>query len=276
MVDSLDLLDTVDLAYGEAGHGPPLVLLHGLGGSRNDWPLQLPAFVQRYRTVAVDLRGHGLSPKPPGPYRIGLMAADVALLLMRRKTGPAHVLGLSLGGAVAQQMALDYPELVRSLVLVNTASRFVSSQWRHRLLGAQRFAAAYLQGMDSVAEDVAQRLFPLLEQAPLRNETIERIRSNDLGAYRASLWSLARFNLTALLELISCPTLIVAGDQDNTIALQAKVELAKRIPNSRLEIITGSGHATPIDQPELFNQVVLRFLEEVGDGTPPSNGSGQR
>ena len=243
--------------------GAPLVLLHGLGSSRNDWALQLPAFVPQFRTIAVDLRGHGQSPKPPGPYRIAQFAADVALLLMRLDARPAHVVGLSLGGAVAQQLALDFPELVRSLVLVNTASRFVTSEWRQRMLGLKRFAGVYLQGMDKVAVDVADRLFPLLEQTPLRTEAVTRIASNDPKAYRASLWAIARFNATFLLELITCPTLIIAGEQDTTVPLAAKQMLAQRIPNSRLVIIPNSGHATPIDQPEAFNSAVLDFLSNV-------------
>lgn len=269
-----DLIDSVDLAYGEAGQGAPLALIHGLGSSRNDWPLQLPEFTQRYRTVALDLRGHGLSPKPAGPYRVSQMAADVALLLIRLNARPAHVLGISLGGAVAQQLALDYPQLVRSLVLVNTAARFVSSQWRQRLLGARRVANVYLHGMDQVAEDVARSLFPLLEQTALRLETVERIKANDLQAYRASLWAVARFDVTALLETITCPTLVVAGDRDATVPLASKRLLAQRIPHSRLEIIADSGHATPVDQPAAFNQAVLRFLEEVDSAQPPA-GSGE-
>ena len=263
MTTSYDLLDTVDLAYGEAGAGAPLVLLHGLGSSRHDWALQLPAFVSNYRTIAVDLRGHGASPRPAGPYRIAQFAADVALLLMRIDARPAHVVALSLGGAVAQQLALDYPELVRSLVLTNTASRFVTSEWRQRLFGMRRFAGAYLQGMDQVAVQVADRLFPLLEQTPLRNEAITRIAANDPKAYRASLWAVARFNTTFLLELITCPTLVIAGDRDTTVPLAAKQVLAQGIPNSRLLIIPNSGHATPVDQPEQFNRAVLDFLKAV-------------
>lgn len=263
IASSYDLLDTVDLTYREAGDGPPLVLLHGLGGSGLDWVLQLPAFVPKFRTITVDLRGHGQSPKPKGPYRIAQFAADVALLLMRLDARPAHIVALSLGGAVAQQVAVDYPELVRSLVLVNTASNFVSADWRQRMLGLKRFAGVYLQGMDKVAVDVADRLFPLLEQTPLRTEAVERIASNDPQAYRASLWAIARFNTTFLLELITCPTLIVAGEQDATVSLVAKQILAHGIPNSRLVIIPNSGHATPIDQPEAFNGTVLEFLSTI-------------
>jgi len=253
----------VDLAYGEAGHGPPLVLLHGLGSSRNDWLLQLPTFIPRHRVIALDLRGHGGSPKPPRPYHLENFAADVALLLQRLDAQPAHVLGISLGGAVAQQLALDFPELVRSLVLVNTAARFVSESWQQRLMGVRRVAGVYLFGMDRVAEGVALRLFPKPEQAPLRQETVERLRNNDVAAYRATLWAIARFDVRARLGEIACPTLVVAGDEDSTVPLASKRLLVERIPHSRLEIIAGSGHATPVDQPEAFNRVVLAFLEQL-------------
>ncbi len=263
MTKHVPLPNTVDLAYSEAGHGPPLVLLHGLGSSANDWPLQLPIFTQRYRTVAVDLRGHGQSPRPAGPYRIEQMAADVAQLLARLNAHPAHVLGISLGGAVAQQLTLDFPQLVRSLVLVNTAARLVSDQWRQRLMGLRRVTGVYLYGMDRVAEGVAQRLFPRPEQAALRQETADRLRSNDMAAYRTNLWAAARFDVRTRLGEIVCPTLVVAGDEDSTVPLASKRLLVERIPYSRLEIITHSGHATPVDQPEAFNQVVLQFLDMV-------------
>lgn len=278
MSDSYALLDTVDLAYSEiagsdargngSSSGSPLILIHGLGGSQADWPFQTPAFATRFRVITLDLRGHGRSPKPPGPYRMSQLAADVALLLMRRQARPAHVVGLSLGGAVAQQLAIDYPELVRSLVLVNTASRFVSTQWRQRLLGARRFADVYLQGMDKVAENVAGRLFPLLDQAPMRAEAVRRIAANDLAAYRASLWAVARFNVTFLLDLIHCPTLVVAGENDTTVPIAPKQLLAQRIRGSRWLVIAGSGHATPLDQPAAFNQAVIEFLEAVECGSP--------
>lgn len=255
--------DAVDLAYGEAGQGPPLILLHGLGSSRNDWLMQLMVLVPRYRTVAVDLRGHGHSPKPPGPYRMALLAADVARLMTRLDAHPAHVVGISLGGAVAQQLALDFPGLVRSLILVNTAARFISSDRRQRLMGVRRLAGVYLGGMDRTAQAVADRLFPRPEQAALRHETAQRIAANDVRAYRATLWAIARFDVRERLPEIHCPTLVVAGDEDSTVPLASKRLLAERIPGSRLEIIAASGHATPVDQPEAFNRVMLRFLEAV-------------
>jgi pimeloyl-ACP methyl ester carboxylesterase len=266
-----DLLDTVDLAYTEYGAtGRPLVLLHGLGGSQDDWPLQLPFFSPRYRVICVDLRGHGRSPKPPGLYRMSQFAADLALLLMRLEAHPAHVLGLSLGGAVAQQLAVDHPDLVRSLVLVNTLARFLTTQWRQRLLGARRFLSTYLRGIDAVADDIAVRLFPMVDQAELRAMARTRLASNDPAAYRASLWAVARFDVTFLLDLIDCPVLVVAGDRDATLPLEPKRQLADRLPNARFQLIENSAHATPIDQPGVFNDLVLDFLKDVDrtlDGT---------
>ena len=264
MEDNYDLLDTVDLAYAEAGQGDPLVLIHGLGGSRGDWELQWPALTPHFRMITPDLRGHGMSPRPTGPYRIGLFAADVAMLLRRIDAQPAHVIGLSLGGAVAQQLALDAPELVRSLVLVNTAASFMSQDWRRRLMGVRRFAATYLRGMDKVAADVAERLFPLLEQAPLRLEAAARLSINDPRTYRESLLAIARFNAADLLPSITCPTLVISGDTDYAVPMSLKKRLADGIPNSRLVMIPNSGHATPVDQPDAFNEAVMEFLLETG------------
>lgn len=260
MEDSYDLHNTVELAYAEAGQGEPLVLIHGLGGSRNDWELQWPALTPHFRAIAPDLRGHGLSPKPAGPYRIALFAADVAMLMRRIEARPAHVVGLSLGGAVAQQLALDAPEMVRSLVLVNTAASFMSQGWRRRLMGVRRFAATYFSGMDKVAATVANQLFPLLEQASLRYEAAARLSINDPRTYRESLLAIARFNAIDQLHMIACPTLVVSGDVDYAVPLSSKRFLAENIPTSRLVVIPRSGHATPADQPEVFNQVVTEFL----------------
>ncbi|MFZ2487645.1 MAG: alpha/beta hydrolase [Anaerolineae bacterium] len=256
-------LTPVNLIYEQAGHGSPLLLLHGLGSSRTDWPLQLPVLLPRYRVIVADLRGHGQSPKPRGPYTLPVLAADVAALLRRLTAAPTHVAGLSLGGAVAQQLALDAPELVRSLILVNTAARFVADRWQQRLVGVRRLAAVYTRPMAEVAQGVAAGLFPRPEQQAMRRETAARLAANDLAAYRATLWALARFDVRARLHEITCPTLIVAGEEDATVPLAAKRLLAAQIPHSRLVVVPHSGHATPFDQPAQFNELMLGFLEEV-------------
>jgi len=117
--------DGVNLYYEEQGSGPPLLFIHGLGSSARDWDQQIPEFSSRgYRVIAFDLRGHGQSDKPPGPYTLPLFAADTAALLERLgvdPANPAHVVGVSLGGGVAFQLAIDRPALVKTLTIVNSA-----------------------------------------------------------------------------------------------------------------------------------------------------------
>ena len=108
------------LYYETVGQGPPLLLLHGLGSSSQDWPLQIPDFAPHYTLLMPDIRGHGRSDKPAGPYHLTQFAADIRHLLAGLNIGPAHILGISMGGMVALQLALDTPQQVRSLILANT------------------------------------------------------------------------------------------------------------------------------------------------------------
>lgn len=250
----------VRLYYQTAGEGPPLFLLHGLGSASNDWQLQIPAFAKQYRVVALDLRGHGHSDKPRGPYTMRDFANDTAALLDNLAIAQAHVVGLSLGGMVAQQLALDSPDCVSSLVLVNTFPRF--DPWEPRLLRriAQRLVSFGGGGMDAVAEAVAASLFPRPAQRPLYDETVKRFARNDVGGYQATVQAILRFNVEARLREIRCPTLIVASDRDRTISWRQKARTARLVPGARFAVIHDSGHASPLDQPARFNRVVLEFL----------------
>ncbi|MBL8989265.1 MAG: alpha/beta fold hydrolase, partial [Gemmatimonadetes bacterium] len=113
-------LQTID-----RGTGPTVILIHGLGGRGADWTPQIDHLASRFRVVAPDLRGHGQSPKPAGPYAMRDLAADVAALIRRVGGGPVHVVGLSLGGMVAFQLAVDDPALVRTLTIVNSGPEVV-------------------------------------------------------------------------------------------------------------------------------------------------------
>jgi len=248
------------LYYHSIGEGPALLLLHGLGSSSDDWELQLPEFATRYRVVAMDLRGHGRSDKPRGPYTMGDFATDAAALLHGLGIPQAHVLGLSLGGMVAQQLAVDRPERVLSLVLVNTFPRF--EPWESHLLRriARRLITFGSGGMEALAEAVAAGLFPRPTQRPLYEEAVRRFARNDLNGYRASVAAILRFNVERRLGEVRCPALIVAGDRDRTVSWRQKARLARLLPKARLVVIPDSGHATPLDQPARFNCRVLAFL----------------
>ena len=222
---------------------------------------------REFQVVTCDLRGHGRSDKPPGPYSPGLFAADVASLLRALEVGPVHVVGLSLGGAVAFQLALDAPSLVRSLVIVNSAPEFIVGR-RRACPALERLLIVPLLGMRAMGVVLSKKLFPNPEQAHLRQSFRARFAQNDRRAYLDSLRALVGWSVTARLGEIACPTLIVASDHDYT-PVAAKQAYAARIPRAQVKVIPDARHAVPVERPEEFNAAVLEFIEAVDKGTDP-------
>src|SRR5512136_2601359 len=185
----------IRLRYETWGVGSaPLVLIHGLGSSADDWFLQLPAFAPRYFCVAVDLRGHGLSEKPAGRYSVALFASDVAALVRDLDLAPAHILGLSLGGMVAQQLALVQPQIVRSLVLINTLPGVWPPARQIIRIGLHRLTPPWrMPDMARIAERVAADLFPDPAAEFFRAQVTARFAANDPAAYRDATLAVARF-----------------------------------------------------------------------------------
>lgn len=256
-------VDGQRIHYRIEGSGPAVVLLHGMGSCADDWMLQFPALAGRATALAVDLRGHGRTEAPPGSWTIADMAGDVAGLLAELDIAAAHAVGLSLGGLVAQALAIDHPERVRSLVLVNTFARLRPQGLRGWIYLLTRAVALLTGGVERQAEVVAAGVFPHPEQAQMRRRAAERLKANDPAAYRAAMRAVLRFDSRPDLARIHVPTLVVAGADDTTVSLAAKRALADGIPGAQLEVIPGSGHATPLDRPEVFNELVLRFLGAV-------------
>jgi 3-oxoadipate enol-lactonase len=242
--------------------GAAVTLLHGLGSCGDDWLLQLPALTHDYQVLTLDLRGHGRSSQRSGWPVMEDFTQDVRGLLEALDWYPTHVVGLSLGGAIALQLATDRPDLIRSLTLVNSFARIqVARAGRLRTFG--RVALLAFGSMDWMGRWVANTLFPNEDQAQLREVAAVRISENQRSAYVRSMFAVARFDLRSRLNEITAPTLVVAGNLDTTLPIAVKYELVKRIPGARLEVISGSGHATPIDAPEAFNRILLKFLSEV-------------
>lgn len=255
-------VDGLRLHYLALGAGPPVVLLHGLGSCGEDWfLLQAPALSQRYRVLMPDLRGHGRSDRPPGPYTVPQMADDIAGFLKALGTDSAHIVGLSLGGAVAQALAVRHPERVRSLVLVNTFAYLRPQGWGEWWRTLTRIGAL-LVNIALQARMEAEELFPRPGQAGLRRVAYQRLCANDPAAYRAAMMAAARYDGRRDLGRIRAPTLVVAGLEDTVVPLRAKEELAAGIPGARLVTIPRSGHATPTDQPVAFNRILLDFLRQ--------------
>jgi 3-oxoadipate enol-lactonase len=246
-------------------HGaPPVVFLHGLGSSAADWKWQIPAFAERYGVITVDLPAHGRTPlaKAPLDRRLSVeaMAAEVSRLLACLGEGPAHVVGLSLGGCVALALALAAPARVRSLTLVNTFARLRPAGWRGAYRMLERLVLLAVAPMPIIAGRIAHNLFPKPDQSALRAAAVASFGRNDKRAYVAAVRAVTRFDVRRRLTEIRCPTLIVAGDADTTVPRASLELLRRRIPNARLLVVPDSGHATPCDQPDLFNRLVLEFV----------------
>jgi 3-oxoadipate enol-lactonase len=240
---------------------PAVLFLHGLGADSNSWTLQLPALIEAgFRPIAIDTPGFGRSPYDGRGWSIARIAAEMAGLLDELQTGPAHVVGLSMGGVIAQQFALDHPHLLRKLVLVSTFAVLQPDTLSGWLYFFQRFIVVNTLGLKRQAKVVASRVFPGPQNAPLREMLVKTISTANPRAYRKAMISLGLFNSVSKLGEIKVPTLVVTGANDTTISPTRQSRLVTGIPASRLVIIPDAGHAVPVDQSELFNRELLSFF----------------
>ena len=260
-------LNQIGLYYESCGQGDPLLFIHGLGSSSRDWENQVPHFTERFRVVTPDLRGHGKSDKPAGPYSNRLFARDIAEFIKSLNIAPAHVVGLSLGGFIACQLASDHGDLVRTLIVVNSVPGLPRETFKDRLRISStlllRRVIVQLFGMRGLALFLGKKLFPRAEQKALRRTFIERWAENDKQAYLASLASVSEWSLDHRLDSIRCPTCLISGEHD-IFPLALKESYASKLPDARLVVIPNSGHFTPVDEPERFNQAVMEFLLAQG------------
>ena len=251
----------IELHYEITGKGQPLLLIHGLGSGARDWEMQVPFLSQNFQVVTVDVRGHGQSDKPPGPYSIPLFAADTIELIRSLDIAPVHIIGISMGGMIAFQVAVDAPEMVKSLVIVNSGPEFVLRSPRDILRGLQRLFIVRLFGMRKMGEALSKRLFPKEEQREMRRLFVERWAENDRQAYINSMRAIVGWSVADRLGEIDCPTLVIAADQDYTSVSLKEAYIAK-IPQAELVVIADSRHATPVEHPEKFNKALMEFLSK--------------
>ena len=257
------VVNGVRLACRVEGQGPPLLLLHGLGGSHDDWRKQVPEFARRYRVVAPDLRGFGASERQE-PFTVQQHARDAAALLEALGIPRAHVVGLSMGGAVAMELALSEPQRVAGLVLANTAPSFELRGWQRRYMGFSRLLLALLFGVGGVARLFSNAVFPAPHQESLRKRLLERASHTSRWVYIASLRTLVRWDAEERLSSLRSPTLVIGAEHDYT-DIHEKRRWAARVPGARVVMLPGSRHRSELDAPAAFNEAVGRFL----DALPP-------
>ncbi len=256
--------DGCQLHYEDYGHGTPLLLVHGLGSSTRDWEYQIPPLARHYRVLALDVRGHGRSDKPRETYRIADFADDVVALIEHLQLPPVHLVGISMGGMIGFQLGVDHPELLRSLTIVNSSPEVKARNAREWLEIGKRWTLSRLLSLETIGKALGTLLFPKAEQAELRRKIAERWPQNEKHAYLASLNAIIGWSVRERLARITCPTLVISADHDYT-PVERKREYVAEIPDARLLVIENSRHATPLDQPERFNNALLAFLGEIAN-----------
>ena len=246
------------LYFQTAGSGEPLVLLHGLGASTADWEYQVPEFSKHFHVVIPDLRGHGASDRA-GEYGVERFAADTWQLLDRLKLPSATLVGHSMGGAVAMQMALDRPGRVPRMVLANTLPSFRTDTAAKRAMLWTRLLLMGLFGPRRLSQIMTRRLYPRPDQATLREKVARRNARNDRNVYLATIRALTRWSVRDRLAELTLPILVLASEHDYFGGEEVEPFVAT-LPRGTLQRFPGARHGLPLEMPEAFNRAVLEFL----------------
>lgn len=240
--------------------GPVILLIHGLGSSLRDWEYQVGDLAKRYQVLTIDLRGHGETSRK-GPITMAGFAADLRELLAALGIQSAYVIGISLGASVAFQLALDYPEVVDGLVIINGSPEGPSTtnpahvaelEWRTRSVREH--------GMRGIGILLADRLLPSPQHEAMRSVFVERWAENDPDLYLASVAAITKWSARDRLASLKAPCLVVCGDQDYT-PVSFKEQYLRELPSAELVVIADSRHMTTHDQPQALNSAILRFLD---------------
>ena len=244
------------IAWERHGSGQPLLLIHGLGYARWGWEPVVEPLARSFDVILFDNRGIGESDAPPGPYTAAGLAADAAQVLDEAGVERAHVLGTSLGGMVAQELALAAPERVDRLVLACTTpggpESFPMPEQTVKLLDERRHAAPVRRECARAGPGRGDRR---ADPAPPRGDGAAVRRLERAGSGRG-----ATFDALDRVEGIAAPTLILHGTEDAVVDSRNAALLERRIPDARVELFPGGGHLFFWEQPDRFVEVVTEFL----------------
>lgn len=248
--------------WDEHGEGEPLLLIMGLGYPSAMWHRSRPVLARQFRTITLDNRGSGKSDVPPGPYAMTLMASDAAAVLDAAGVETAHVFGLSMGGMIAQEFALQYPARVRSLILGCTAAGGPTA------VRAEAEVNRVLMSRDSTPEEMAQAMRPFVYDSGTPVEKIEEdlaIRRQWFPkpqGYAAQLQGILAWEAYNRLSQITAPTLVIHGESDQLVPPGNGKLIASRIPGAELVLLSHASHIFVTDQTEAAHKTILKFLSE--------------
>jgi 3-oxoadipate enol-lactonase len=268
----------VSLYYETHGAGEPLFLIMGLGGNVHFWDFQIPALAERHRVVVFDNRGAGRSGKPRGPYTMQQLADDALAVMDAASLGRAHVLGISMGGMIAQDLVLRHPERVASLVLACTFARPDEST---RTMNAMASSQLGTPSVESIKDGSAaappsldpKQLFRFMMSLILTPEFIKRekewLRSLlekaqaygfSVDAFLGQVSAVMNHDAADRLKELRMPTLVITGTADMLVPPHHSDELARLIPGAELVRVEGGTHGFNVERKDEFNRAVLDFV----------------
>ena len=243
------------------GAGRDLVLLHPVGLDHTFWRSLTPAASRSHRVLAIDLRGHGVSPPAERGTSLDDYVDDIHATIARQCKGAATVLGLSFGGMLAQMLALRYPKDVAALVLCGCTGGFADEV---RPVLRERGLAAERDGMEAMIVPTIERWFtPAFRVDPEVERVRQRLRSDDVVSWSAAWHAIATFHALPRLGEIAVPTLVVAGELDAATPLAAATKLAESIRGARLRVLAAAPHMMQIERRDDYNAAVMQFLGEI-------------
>jgi len=257
-------LGDLELFYDTAGTGEPLLLLMGLGGEHGAWRFQRPDFARRYRLVLLDNRDAGASDEAGGPYGTADMAADALALLDHLGIERFHLLGASMGGAIAQHVALQAPTRVATLVLACTWAR--TDAFLRAILGGWRLLAERLPPEELLAVQAPWAFTARFLEAPspevvaMQAEFRARGILKSVAAYQRQVDACLGHDTLDLLQLLRTPTLVLTGEDDILTPPRYGRAIAAALARAEVVLVPGTGHACFLETPKAFNERVLRFL----------------
>jgi pimeloyl-ACP methyl ester carboxylesterase len=266
-------VNAVRLYYEEQGIGEPLICVMGLATSSSAWVLQVPAFAARHRTVTFDNRDVGQSTRMDAPYAIGEMAEDVLALADHLDMDEFHLLGVSMGGAIAQHVALGAPGRVRTLTLGVTwagAGAYAVEKTRLWALEAERFTRE--EFIDTLMLiNFSEAFYENAEGvAFVRQMMRDYPHHQEPDAFRRQAEASAGHDLRGRLDALTMPVHVIAGEHDIVLPHWKSEELAAQIPGARLTIVPKAPHGLNIERAEEFNDAVLGFIAEHSQAPAPA------
>jgi len=246
-----------------ASHSPVVVFSHALATRAEIWGYQIPVLTERFRVLTYDIRGHGESEAGNDSYSFPLLASDVANLLAYLEIERTAFVGLSVGGMIGQQFALDYPEKLQGLVLCSTGSQ---THAQAKTVLAERIDAVRREGLKGQVVPTLRRWFTsrFIEDAPCTMSWVsDLILSTSTDGYVGCCQAIQDLDLTSQLSQIRTRTLLIPGAEDTAFPEKSSRLIQEQIAGASLSVLTGAAHLGLVERAHAFNEILVPFLAEV-------------